>query len=263
MDELIKRTLNGVSKRLSYGNRSLVENVERTEHSISKLMYMENIWNKSRSQWMLKFLTCSQADQWMRLRQVSAEMGSKRKAYAEAKFGYMKKLTEAKIKRNSMPDEEDEDKLRLLEIETAELEWQASEILIKVEGAMKEMESLSLMHDCLKEKIGDVSELEFEKLQTKAHIKRALMQATRNMRECGVIKEGNQEYLEQCGVCVTSARKEIEEYLKNEDDGVMNTSLLHSFLDAFADRYGDAIQVQAEVLGFDYEPTIDLTYQGV
>lgn len=37
---------------------------------------------------MLKHLTCSQADDWTRLRQVSAEMARKRMALNEAKFGY-------------------------------------------------------------------------------------------------------------------------------------------------------------------------------
>ena len=69
---------------------------------------------------------------------------------------------------------------------------------------MKEIESVSKMDDYLKELMCDISEEEFEKAQVKSHIKRAMTQATREVREHGIIKCGNQEYLEQVGVCVLS-----------------------------------------------------------
>lgn len=262
-NQLIKSSLNGLSEKKSYGGRTFSENLDRTEHAIASVKYTENIWNKSRSQFMLKFLTCSQADPYMRLRQISAEMASKRLAYNEAKFNYMKKLTEAELKREDIDATESKTQKKLLAIEAAELEWQASEIMIKFEGAMKELETLSAMHDSLLKQMNNVSETEFEKGQVKAHIKRAVMQSCRNVREYGVIKEGNQEYLEQCGVSVVSAFKEIQEYLKQEEgQKCMNTSMLHQFLNAFADRYADAAKVQADWLGFQLSAKNELTYEG-
>ena len=139
MTDLILKSFNGVAQHKSYGNKTLQQNLENAEKAIAKVQYTERIFDRSRSQWILKFLTCSNADGWLRLRQISAEMNRKRMALSEAKFGYMKRLTEAKIKRDEMLDEENENKRLLLEIEAAEFESQASEMLVKVEGALKEV----------------------------------------------------------------------------------------------------------------------------
>ena len=210
---------------------------------------------------MLKFLTCSNADGWLRLRQISAEMNRKRMALKEAKFGYMKKLTEAKIKRDEMLEEENENKKLLLEIEAAEFESHAAESLVKVEGALKEVETLAQLHDELKPRLGDVTEEEFEKAQTKAHIKRATMQAVRDVKHTGKIGVGNAEYLEQSGLSTSAIFKEILAFIEQESkSGIGDTSMLHQFLDAVADKYEGAVIQQAEWLGFDPNANMNLTY---
>jgi len=244
----------------SYGGKSLAENFSNVEKSLAKMGYMERIWDRSRSQFMIKHLTCSQADDWMRMRQICAEMAKKRSALVEVKFKYQKNQLEAEIKREEALELEGA-KAKLKLVEAEELDAYTVEIMVKVEGALKEIETLSDMYDSLKERLGDITEEEYEKAQVKAHIKRAVMQATRNMREVGTIKEGNQEYLEQCGVCVTSARDEIVKYLVHEADGVTNTTLLHSFIQDFADRYCDVSRVQAEWLGFESNANVNLTYE--
>ena len=191
MTDLILKSFNGVAQQKSYGGNTLEVNLAKASKAIAKVQYTERIWDKSTSQWMLKFLTCSNSDGWLRMRQIAAEMANKRMALSAAKFGYMKKLTEAKIKRDEMVEEENENKKLLLEIEAAEKESQAAETLVKVEGALKEVETLSQMHDELKERLGDINEEEFEKAQTKAHIKRAVVQSVREVKECGKIKCGN------------------------------------------------------------------------
>ena len=143
MTDLILKSFNGVAQYKSYGGNTLQENLENTEKAIAKVQYTERIWDRSRSQFMLKFLACSNADGWLRMRQISAEMWAKRMALSEAKFSYMKNLTKAKIKREEMLTEVSENKKLLLEIEAAEFESQAAESLVRVEGAMKE---LSLIH---------------------------------------------------------------------------------------------------------------------
>ena len=252
MTDLILKSFNGVAQHKSYGGKTLQQNLENAEKAIAKVQYTERIWDRSRSQWMLKFLTCSNAEGWLRLGQISAEMNRKRMALSEAKFGYMKKLTEAKIKRDEMVEEENENKKLLLEIEAAEKESQAAETLVKVEGALKEVETLAQMHDELKEKLGDITEEKFEKAQTQAHLKRATMQAIREVKEVGKIKCGNAEYLEQSGICTTAMLKDIFDFLEEESQaGVNDTKMLHTFLDKMADKYVDAAEQQAEWLGFD------------
>ena len=262
MTDLILKSFNGVAQHKSYGGKTLQQNLENAEKAIAKVQYTERIWDRSRSQWMLKFLTCSNADGWLRLRQISAEMNRKRTALSGAKFGYMKKLTEAKIKRDEMLEEESENKRLLLEIEAAEFESHASETLVKVEGALKEVETLAQMHDELKDRLGDITEEEFEKAQTKAHISRAVIQSVREVKECGKIKTGNMEYLEQTGLCTTSVLKDIFNFLEEESQaGVEDTSMLHIFLEKMGKKYeGVAIQ-QAEWLGFDPNANMNLTYE--
>ena len=150
MTDLILRSFNGVAKQESYGGKSLESNLVNAERAIEKVRYTERIWDKSRSQWQLKFLVCSNADGWLRLRQICAEMTSKRLALTEARFSYMKNLATARIKRKEMLEEPDEDKRLLLEIEAAEKENGSKEILLRLEGAMKEVETLGYMHDSLK-----------------------------------------------------------------------------------------------------------------
>ena len=244
----------------SYGNKTLIENIENAEKAIAKVQYTERIWDRSRSQFMLKHLTCSQADGWMRLRQVSAEMAKKRVAFNLAKHNYMEKIIRAKIKKQKAENLEGLE-YELAVIQISKLESQSKEILIKVEGALKEIETLAQMHDSLKGILGEISEEEYEKAQVQAHIKRAIMQATREVRESGVIKAGNQEYLEQCGVCVTTAFKEIQNFLKQENEmNLMNTSLLHQFVDDFATRYRDTSKIQMKWLGFNESVDTNLTF---
>lgn len=262
MTDLILKSFNGVSQHKSYGGKTLQQNLENAERAIAKVQYTERIWDRSRSQWMLKFLTCSNSDGWFRLRQISAEMNGKRLALSSAKFGYMKSLTEAKIKREEMLEEENENKKLLLEIEATEKETEAGELLIKVEGALKEVETLAQMHDELKERLGDITEEEFEKAQTKGHIKRATMQAIREVKESGKIRAGNAEYLEQSGLSTTAILKDIFIFLEEESQaGVNDTSMLHKFLDDTADKYGEYYIQQAEWLGFDPHADKNLTYE--
>ena len=262
MTDLILKSFNGVAQQKSYGGNTLEVNLANASKAIAKVIYTEKIWDRSRSQWMLKFLTCSNADEWLRMRQISAEMNRKRMALAEAKFNYMKKLTEAKIKRETMLEEESENKKLLLEIEAAEFEFHAAEMLIKVEGALKEVETLAQMHDKLKERLGDITEEEFEKAQTKTHIKRAVMQSVREVKECGKIKCGNAEYLEQAGLSTTAILKDIFIFLEEESQaGVNNTSMLHQFLEDTANKYEGEVIQQAEWLGFDPNANMNLTYE--
>jgi methionine salvage enolase-phosphatase E1 len=173
----------------------------------------------------------------------------------------MKKLTEAKIKRDEMLEEENENKKLLLEIEAAEFESHAAESLVKVEGALKEVETLAQLHDELKPRLGDVTEEEFEKAQTKAHIKRATMQAVRDVKHTGKIGVGNAEYLEQSGLSTSAIFKEILAFIEQESkSGIGDTSMLHQFLDAVADKYEGAVIQQAEWLGFDPNANMNLTY---
>ena len=260
MTELVLKSFNGITQHKSYGGNSLETNLINAEKVIKHVQYTERIWDRSRSQWILKFLTCSNPDGWLRLRQISAEIVSKRMALTEAKWSYMKKLTEAKIRRESMLEETSKNKKLLLEIEAAEFEQYAAESLVLVEGALKEVETLGQMHDELKERLGEITEEEFEKAQTRSHIKRAVTQAIREVKETGKIRTGNMEYLEQIGLSTTAVLKDIFIFLEEESQaGIKDTSMLHKFVEETAIKYEDATIQQAEWLGYDPNVNLNLT----
>jgi methionine salvage enolase-phosphatase E1 len=174
----------------------------------------------------------------------------------------MMNLTKAKIKRDEMVEEDNENKKLLLEIEAHQLDNYAKETLILIEGAFKEMETLAQLHDQLKEKLGDVTEEEFEKAQVKSHIKRAVNQAVREVKEGGKIKAGNAEYLEQSGLSTTAVLKDIFDFLEEESQaGIGGNKMLHKFLDDTAEKYGKFYIEQAEWLGFDPHADRNLTYE--
>ena len=263
MTELILKSFNGLAQQKSYGGKTLQQNLENADSAIASVAYTAKIWDRSRSQYMIKFLTCSNADGWLRMRQIGAEMDNKRMALSEAKFGYMKNLTKAKIKREEkLVDGLSENQKLLLEIEAQQLEATAAETMVKFEGALKEVETLAKMHDELRERLGDITEEAFEKAQVKSHIKRAVNQAVREVKQEGKIRCGNAEYLEQSGLCTTAILKDIFIFLEKESQaGVGHNGMLHKFLDDTADKYGDCYIQQAEWLGFDPHADKNLTYE--
>ena len=261
MTDLILKGMNGVAKQKSYGGNTLETNLKNADIAISKVQYTERIWDRARSQWSLKFLTCCNGDAWTRLRQVSAEMFSKRSALSTAKFNYLKDTTKAKIKRSEMAKENDKNKKKLLEIEANELEFNASDGLVKVEGALKECETLADLHDALKLKIGEVTEEAFESEETKAQIRRVFSQSVREVKECGTIRCGNSEYMEQIGICTAEAFKDIRSFIEQEDKSrVIDTSMLQDFLEFAANKYEVTSIQKSKWLGYDVTANPKLTY---
>lgn len=244
----------------SFGDKTLAENVQNTEDAIQKLEYTKQIFGKQKSQWMLKHLTLSNEDDWSRLRQIGAEMTSKQRALRDAKYTYLKNKAEIDIKKEEM-ETATPAKVRLLEIETAEIQEGIQADFYVIENAMKEVQHLAALHDQLTSRMGDLTEEEFEKNQTKAQLKRVLRQSIRDVRHVGSISVGNQEFLEQCGVAPTHAFNLIQEYLSKELE-VTNTSMLHDFVEQAAILLEPCARVQIELNGFDSKVNNQLLYNG-
>lgn len=242
----------------SFGGNTLAVNIEKSEKAIADVQYTERIWGKSRSQWMLKHLTCSQSDAWTRLRQIGAEMTNKRRALSGAKFTYLKKQAEIEVKREEKLDASPAQS-KMLDIEIMEIEAELQDSMALIEGALKEVQSLAEMHDSLVATMGDINEEEFEKAQTRSHIKRALQQSLWEIREGGRIRAGNQEYLEQCGISISYAYKILNEYLEQEDK-VSNTTLLYDFLEKASIELEPLADIQADIFGFNPDANLELTY---
>ena len=184
----------------SFGGLTLAENAKKVDLAISNVTETERIWNRSHSQWTWRHINLSYAAPMKNLRQISAEMTRKREALEEAKWNYMKNEIKLKQKEDRLAKEKDSLKAQLLEIDIAQLKSGMANGMKYVEGAMKDVLTLSNLYDDLKEKYSDYNEEDFEKEEARSHLKRSLVQCLRDVRQSGRITKGEQEYLEQIGV---------------------------------------------------------------
>jgi|DEB0MinimDraft_6_1074348.scaffolds.fasta_scaffold35376_3 hypothetical protein len=184
----------------SFGGLTLAENAKKVDLAISNVAETERIWNRSHSQWTWRHINLSYAAPMKNIRQISAEMTRKREALEEAKWNYMKNEIKLKQKEDRLAKEKDSLKAQLLEIDIAQLKSGMANGMKYVEGAMKDVLTLSNLYDDLKEKYSDYNEEDFEKEEARSHLKRSLVQCLRDVRQSGRITKGEQEYLEQIGV---------------------------------------------------------------
>ena len=89
-----------VAKTESFGGLSLAENAQKVDLAIANTKDLQNIWNRSHTQWMWKHLNLSYLDPHKNMRQIAAEVARKRQALNEAKWNQIK--TEVKIKKIDM-----------------------------------------------------------------------------------------------------------------------------------------------------------------
>lgn len=276
MNKLPEKIIETKGQVTSFGGRSLAENMKEAERAIAKMNYTERIWDRSRSQFTLKNLVTSYPSDWKNLRQISAEMQRKRDALREAKFSYAKKLQEAEIKRIEVAEKQEQlnvdtpplqkerinAEITLLEIEIAEIMEGAEAGVPKIEGALKEIMTLEKMHDELTERLNEIGEDAFEKHEARSHIKYALIQAVREVRAVGRINTGVQEYLEQCGVNITHAFRDINNFLgeEAEEGSSHSTRHLYEWLEEMANKYEDCALDQTERLGFSRDHMKEIAY---
>jgi hypothetical protein len=81
----------------SFGGHSLAYNMERVDSAISKTKELSNIYNRNHSEWTRRMINLDHYDPWFNMRQISAEMSSRRSALNESKYRHMK--NEVKLRR--------------------------------------------------------------------------------------------------------------------------------------------------------------------
>lgn len=81
----------------SFGGKSLAENMDRVDGAIKKTKELSNVYNRNHSEWTRRHINLDHYDPWFNMRQISAEMSSRRAALDEAKYRHMK--NEVKLRR--------------------------------------------------------------------------------------------------------------------------------------------------------------------
>lgn len=254
-----------LAKTESFGGRSLVENSVMVDQALAKTQDLQNIWNRSHTQWMWKHINLSYHSPEKNMRQIAAEISSKKSALNEAKWRQVK--NEVKIKKIeeelSNPEieywREVDLKVKLLELK----EGMASGTTY-IEGAMKDILALTDLYEQLQENMGEFNEEDIEKQESKAHLKRSVVQCIRDVRQYGSITKGEQEYLEQIGVNPTKMLVTIKAYIQQElSTGSWDTSGLHEFVDTVVNELIDVVKVdeiRMNTMGFKSGITEGISY---
>jgi len=256
-----------VAKTESFGGLSLAENAQKVDLAIANTKDLQNIWNRSHTQWMWKHLNLSYLDPHKNMRQIAAEVARKRQALNEAKWNQIK--TEVKIKKIeeqlAAPENLDYWAEVDLNIKLAEHREKLAEGMSYVEGAMKDILALNELFEQLKRKTDTFNELDIEKEESKVHIKRSIVQCIRDVRQSGFISKGEQEYLEQIGVNPSKMEMKIKEYVQQEArQESWDVAILHEFVEKAASELIDNYkvdQVRLTLMGFDSIPLEEITYQ--
>lgn len=253
----------------SFGGRSLAENTQKVDYALANVGELQNIWNHSHSQWTWKHLNLSYHAPYKNMRQIAAEIARKKSALNEAKWRHVE--TEMKIRKI-------EDELHKGS-ETGQLDyWREVELKIKlakyreglaegatvIEGAMKDVLVLNDLYEQLKGKVNSFSEADFEKEETKTHLKRALVQCIRDVRQYGSITKGEQEYIEQIGVNPMKLQTLLKKYVEAEaKEDKWDISGLYEFVDKLADELTEVYKVdkvRMDMQGFNTDILLDYSY---
>jgi len=235
----------------------------KADASIAKCERTMAIWNHSRSAGMLKTITIGgEYSPMRRLRQVAAEMSRKKQAMNEAKHKVKKKAIRIKMLQRDLDAMTDELDREMAMARIEELQDTIHAIEGPYIGAMQEVQELSAIHDSLRAQIiaehGKLDEEVYEAEEYRYWVKRAFAQSMREVRECGRIKTGNQELLEQIGINPSVAMKLINAQLASEADEMnMSSAGVEAFLDRVAEECKALPTEKIMRIGFNPEQITD------
>ena len=126
------------------------------------------------------------------------------------------------------------------------------------------MHSQNELYEQLKQKVSGFTEHDIEKEETKSHLKRAIVQCIRDVRQFGSISKGEQEYIEQIGVNPTKLQGLLRKYVESEANAdTWDTVGLHEFVDKLTDELTGVYKVDVvkmKIQGFDSNPIEDFSY---
>lgn len=243
-----------LAKSESFGGLTLQENAQKTDVILQETACLNNIWNRSHSQWTWKHLNMTYHAPWKNMKQVAAELQSKRQALNDAKWRQVenevkiKKLEEKLDKGLEYWDEVE------AKIELAKLKEGMAEGMVYIEGAMKDVIVLGEIYHEMKGQVDSLTEEEFEKAEAESHLKRSLVQSVRDVRQFGSISKGEQEYLEQIGANPSRVQLEMRAFVEQEiQTPDWSTNLLDDFVNYMCNELLNVAQVQnkrMDLMGF-------------
>jgi len=250
----------------SFGALTFAENAARTDLALNNVGELHNIWNHSHTQWMWKHLNLSHHSPHKNMRQIAAEITRKKDALNEAKWRQVENELKIRKIEAELQSNENLDHWREVElmIKLTKLKESLAAGVVVIEGAMKDVLVLNDLYEQLKARVSNFSEADIEKEETKAHLKRALVQSIRDVRLCGSITKAEQEYLEQIGINPMKLQRVLRNYVAEEEKAESwDVRGLYEFVDEITDELVENCKVdlvRMELQGFKSDIIEDFGY---
>jgi len=192
-----------------------------------------NAFSKTNTQFVSLGLTLSEATPERNIRQIHAQIESKRGALSEAQFRLLKQQNDLKrklLRRDEILDTEvgknskyptDAHKqldIERIEIDIEEIKSKMVDGRVHVEQAIKEIGMYQDAYDDIVEHFGmeDWDEVDMENADITYNLKRCFLQSLRSCRQIHYINEPNQEWLEQLGINPSFVQYEMLSFLETE-----------------------------------------------
>jgi hypothetical protein len=227
--------------------------------TIKNYQILKSSFGRSKSQWMESNMAISAQTPLRNVRHLLARIERSHQACKEAEYKIKKLQIRQQIKERDISKEKDDLKKKIMEVEIEEISHKIKSAMYYFEGAVKKIHH---NYDCIQQimdanKYTSFDEIDFEKEEEEYHIKTAINQSVRCVRQSGRIDLGNQEYLEQCGINPGVAQRAIEGFLHVENVQLKaecydsSTTSLYKFLEKCYQDFKGSSKKRLEELGIE------------
>ena len=227
------------------------------KQTIKNYTILKQSFGKSKSQWCEANMALNGLTPLRNIRHLLARIERSHGGCKETEYKLKKLNIRQQIKKGELTKVKDKLKKELLKIEIEEIEPKINSAMFSFKGAVKKIRH---NYDCIKQIMESngyetFDEIDFEKEEEEYHIKTAINQSVRCVRQTGRIDPGNQEYLEQCGINPGIVQNAILGYLLIEQKNMkdekadMTTTSLYDFIEKCYQDFKGSSEKRLEGLG--------------
>lgn len=270
-----------IATRAGHENFSMVTIDDERMHQISERMDEFNrglnAFGKTNTQFVSLGLTLSEATPHRNIRQIHAQLETKRGALSESQFRLLKQQNDLKRKmlrrkeimdapvgegKKYLSEEYKELDVERIDIDIEEIKSKMVDGRVHIEQAIKEIGMYQDAYDDIVEHFGleDWDEVDMEKADVDYNLRRCFFQSLRSCRQVGYINEPNQEWLEQLGINPSFVQYEMRLFLDSEQNAMKemmdkgdgfgdDMTEVEKFVDHMVSKYINAPTLQIQKRG--------------
>ncbi len=246
-----------------------IGNSKELKQTITNYNILKQSFGKSKSQWCEANMALNGLTPLRNIRHLLARIERAYQACKESEYKLKKLSIRKEIKERGKEKEKDKLKKKIIEIEIDEINHKIDTGLYYFRGAVKKIQH---NYHCINQIMKSnnhtsFDEIDFEKEEEEYHIKTAMNQSVRVVRMTGKIDQGNQEYLEQCGINPGVAQRAIEGFLFVEGERLRKecydstTDSLYEFLEKCYQDFKGLSKKRLKKLGVERGFMEDVMYK--